>query len=373
MATHDYDNSRREGRWVDPPDMPGQGHGADGPSLDPQSMSPGNSTSPGGRRDTREARAARDARYIAAMAERDQDAQRSPQRGVTQGGQYGGYGADAIGRSTELRSGNGEKGPGTSYGAAGGGRASGSQAYGYERRVQRETEPSSRGPEARGGSAWDPRLGGSGRRSQMAENAQEHGEWDGLQAQGTSSASSDVVGRAGSPSRREDRPERTGSRGSELHGWQALGQPARQFDADYHQWRAEQLRKLDEEYEQWRSERYQKFSEEFNTWRKQRNVRDGSSGYTGVSADVHAQRESREVREHRAMSEPHASAPTAPAEIPDAGSASAFGGPPVRSAGGGGSKSAPPSTSGSNADRQEREGGRSGGILSSLLGSDKNK
>jgi hypothetical protein len=43
-----------------------------------------------------------------------------------------------------------------------------------------------------------------------------------------------------------------------------------QFDADYRQWRDEQMRLLDLDYAQWRKERYRKFSEEFSQWRSQR-------------------------------------------------------------------------------------------------------
>jgi len=43
-----------------------------------------------------------------------------------------------------------------------------------------------------------------------------------------------------------------------------------QFDADYRQWRDEQMRLLDLDYAQWRKERYRKFAEEFSQWRSQR-------------------------------------------------------------------------------------------------------
>jgi hypothetical protein len=43
-----------------------------------------------------------------------------------------------------------------------------------------------------------------------------------------------------------------------------------QFDAEYRQWREEQMRLLDRDYAQWRQERYRKFAEEFSQWRSQR-------------------------------------------------------------------------------------------------------
>ncbi len=46
---------------------------------------------------------------------------------------------------------------------------------------------------------------------------------------------------------------------------------SRQFDADYHQWRDEQLSALDDDYRAWRGERYQKFADEFSQWRSGRS------------------------------------------------------------------------------------------------------
>lgn len=46
---------------------------------------------------------------------------------------------------------------------------------------------------------------------------------------------------------------------------------SRQFDADYHQWREEQLSALDDDYRAWRGERYQKFADEFSQWRSGRS------------------------------------------------------------------------------------------------------
>lgn len=45
----------------------------------------------------------------------------------------------------------------------------------------------------------------------------------------------------------------------------------RQFDADYHQWRKEQLSELDDDYQAWRGERYKKFADEFSRWRSGRS------------------------------------------------------------------------------------------------------
>ncbi|MDR7092635.1 hypothetical protein [Hydrogenophaga laconesensis] len=42
-------------------------------------------------------------------------------------------------------------------------------------------------------------------------------------------------------------------------------------DADYSQWRREQLRALDDDYDQWRQDRFKKFSDEFTTWRSSRS------------------------------------------------------------------------------------------------------
>jgi hypothetical protein len=45
-----------------------------------------------------------------------------------------------------------------------------------------------------------------------------------------------------------------------------------EFDAEYRQWREEQLRLFDEDYRHWRKERYRKFSEEFDAWRRTRQT-----------------------------------------------------------------------------------------------------
>lgn len=57
--------------------------------------------------------------------------------------------------------------------------------------------------------------------------------------------------------------------GADPRGEPRHGHPE-DFEADYHQWRADQLRQLDEDYQAWRQERYQKFSSEFGQWREQR-------------------------------------------------------------------------------------------------------
>lgn len=66
-------------------------------------------------------------------------------------------------------------------------------------------------------------------------------------------------------------------------------------DADYLQWRAEQLRRLDADYHQWREARYRRFSDEFNQWREQRAAGRGPtadnpalSGMQGTDTTGHA-------------------------------------------------------------------------------------
>jgi hypothetical protein len=65
------------------------------------------------------------------------------------------------------------------------------------------------------------------------------------------------------------------------HGWSRRGDghdvDDRQFDADYRQWREQQMRELDRDYELWRQERYKKFSEEFDQWRAARRQSAGQS------------------------------------------------------------------------------------------------
>lgn len=101
-----------------------------------------------------------------------------------------------------------------SYGASSGGRASGSQRYGYEH------EPVYRAPPEGGA------------------RPEEHGSY------------------------RSERPEHEGRADRP--------DPSHRFDPDYHEWRAEQMRQLDKDYALWRQERYQKFAEEFETWRRHR-------------------------------------------------------------------------------------------------------
>lgn len=62
------------------------------------------------------------------------------------------------------------------------------------------------------------------------------------------------------------------------------------FDADYHQWRNQQIEALDNDYDEWRKERYQKFSTEFDTWRSSRsanatkNAQEKNGQTTAISA-----------------------------------------------------------------------------------------
>lgn len=393
MTPRDYEDPRRErdGRRDTQQGQQGSPTQSIGAPDQTANSSAGNAPTEV-RRDSREARAARDARYIAAMAGNDQQHQRSASGAATQPGQFGGYGAgdDAFGQGTETRSGG----------------ASGGQGYGYERRVERVNERvQERGHERRALPAqgeetiqqrqeprsdghWDPRMGGAGRRAQMAEGAFERS--DSLGRGGPSARAFGATGTgsmAGLPGLNDGRVDpderlqgRLPGRRSEEPGWQGSGQVQRQFDPDYHQWRAEQMRKLDEDYEQWKKERYQKFSEEFDAWRKQRlSGREPQGSYSGNDAIDRAQRESRQAREAHQTPEkrssedqrgpvnaPNAGNPGASQELPDAGSASAFGSPPLRSA-------ATPAAHERAQERAPERESRSGGILSSLLGTDKNK
>jgi hypothetical protein len=327
------------------------------------------------------------------MAANEQQ-QRSAPGGASQPGQFGGYGAgdDAFGRGTGARGGSGETGSG-GYGP---GRQANSQAYGYEPQDDRAGDER-RGTRMQGGGQphephnWDPRLGGAGRRAQMSERpdrleGRERGDFRGRPPESRpleASASGSMAALPGLHYGRGEqggREERMRSRSSDVPGLQGSAPAHRQFDADYHQWRAEQMRKLDEDYEQWRKERYQKFSEEFDAWRKQRGSgsgRDPQASYSGESSEGRAQREARQARETRDLHDArladdqrvpndgaNAAAPGSARELPDAGSASAFGNPPPRSAASQTADERPP---------QRESTSRSGGILSSLLGTDKNK
>lgn len=141
---------------------------------------------------------------------------------------------------------------GQSYGGSGG-RASGSQSQGYE-----PTE------DAEGRGRQDS--------AQWSQSVYDRSEARPL----------------GQPSGWERRPQearREGPPAPRTAGWRQAGEslgaggsgrpgPDRsdetQFDADYRQWREEQMRMLDREYAQWRQERYRKFAEEFSQWRSQR-------------------------------------------------------------------------------------------------------
>lgn len=395
MTPRDYEDQRREreGRWDTQQGQHGQ-HGQQGPptySISEPAQTAGASAGDAPkevRRDSREARAARDARYLAAMAGNDQQQLRAPPGAATQPGQFGAYGAsdDALGRGTGPRSGG----------------ASGSQGYGYERREDRTQERGNealgyerRGMRAHGenqreerqephaGGGWDPRMGGAGRRALMAETGFDRGEAlgrgdvSGRPTQAwVSGSTAGVPGLDDRSADRSGREERMRGRSSDGLSYQGSAPVQRQFDPDYHQWRADQIRKLDEEYEQWRKERFQKFSEEFDSWRKQRlSGRETQSGYSGDEVSDRAQREMRQSRDTRATLEARSGddqrAPSdaqnlgTVQELPDAGSASAFGSTPPRSAVG---------SPAAHERAPERESAsRSGGILSSLLGTDKNK
>lgn len=129
-------------------------------------------------------------------------------------------------------------GPGQSHGASVG-RASGSQAY---------------------GDAWPDPDGAQDRR--RPERPAQPAEWErrAHQAQRPALSARSVPSWRHSPQASEPPAGRPG-----------LERPDdSQFDADYHQWREEQMRLLDRDYAQWRQERYRKFAEEFSQWRSQR-------------------------------------------------------------------------------------------------------
>ncbi|HSN34147.1 MAG TPA: hypothetical protein VLU41_15765 [Ideonella sp.] len=94
------------------------------------------------------------------------------------------------------------------------------------------------------------------------------------------------VGGGGNPQQRWGPQQGYGGewRGDWGHAWQGgpMGYGAEHghehYDADYHQWRNEQLRNLDNDYRSWREDRYRKFSEEFGRWRSGRSAPAGSSG-----------------------------------------------------------------------------------------------
>ena len=75
-----------------------------------------------------------------------------------------------------------------------------------------------------------------------------------------------------------------GDRPYGTHGWTRGGggydMDDHQFDADYRQWREQQMRELDRDYAQWRQERYRKFSEEFDQWRATRRAGTSAGGDT---------------------------------------------------------------------------------------------
>lgn len=147
----------------------------------------------------------------------------------------------AFAASRQMRA-AGPAGPGSNYG--GSGRASGSQSYGEDPGLKdRPTDVPGEGvpvPQAdrrRAGQAWE---GTAPERSGMPTG----------------------------PGRSGRGPEASASRHPSVHG--AERSDDTQFDADYRQWREEQMRLLDLDYAQWRKERYRKFAEEFSQWRSQR-------------------------------------------------------------------------------------------------------
>ncbi|MES2980318.1 MAG: hypothetical protein V4731_18005 [Pseudomonadota bacterium] len=306
MASREYENARREGRWAD----------------EPSGDTAGNSAQAAGRR------------------ERDAPRAWASEHQRAASDQFGGYGPgdDTFGRGT-----------GGSYGSTSGGRASGSQSYGYA-------------------SQRDDRLAGEVRDRGGAENlprGYDRPDWG---------------SRGASPQGREPGRQDADRNQNQDPGHMGYQGHQREFDPDYYQWRSEQMRKLDRDYEQWRQERYQKFSEEFNRWRSQRDAPASSSSAASSQPEPRG-RSSRsnsagggsagasDERNSSSRAEGSGSRP-----LPDAGSASAFGSPPA----GGGRREAgasPGEKSGNETQARSPSGSSgSGGILSSLLGGgDKNK
>lgn len=164
-----------------------------------------------------------------------------------------GRGGGAFGPGREPR----QAGPsgGGSYGGSGG-RASGSQAYGQDRAGGREPQ----GPDS---AEFSQSVYG---RQEARRPAGADWERQSRPSRGPAPAEADrprpwPASRPGEPARDDRLPAR-------------YGVPDRpddtQFDADYRQWREEQMRMLDRDYAQWRQERYRKFAEEFSQWRTHR-------------------------------------------------------------------------------------------------------
>lgn len=157
------------------------------------------------------------------------------------------HGGSAFAREPR---GSGPSHPGSSYGAPSGGRASGSQAYGS----QPSTDEGHPTHSSDGDSAdVSPPVYG-----QKQARREDIGGWAGPERRADAPAARRQRSWPASPAPREpasagvQRPDDT------------------QFDADYRQWRDEQMRLLDLDYAQWRKERYRKFAEEFSQWRSQR-------------------------------------------------------------------------------------------------------
>ena len=181
-----------------------------------------------------------------------------------------GRAGSAFGSAREVRS-TGQMGPGGSYGGSGG-RASGSQAFGQRPAAPRQSEPPT--PEA-----WDDRDGPPPAygRSDTDEAAARSGNARGSPASEPRNTWADTTrGRSRQAETQERR--RSWQRGLER-------EEDTQFDADYRQWRDEQMRLLDRDYAQWRKERYRKFAEELSQWRSQRLPSHGQASTQRSSAE----------------------------------------------------------------------------------------
>ncbi len=141
----------------------------------------------------------------------------------------------------------------------------------YREREQAREPGAEHGARAEPGSAVQP------------DRRQEAGAWE-----------RPTLARSPRPRDNWDMPRDTPREGPRPRSWAGAGPLAgasgaqqaddTQFDADYRQWRDEQMRLLDQDYAQWRRERYRKFAEEFSQWRSQRlkaqasTVRAGDEG-----------------------------------------------------------------------------------------------
>lgn len=238
MPSRDYDPSQDDGR-------PGPRWSGE-PSRD------------AARRET-ERRNARGAAFDGPPA--DEDAPRG--HGGTFTPAQGSRSASAFGSRRDLRA-SSPAGPGSSHGGSGG-HTSGSQAYGQ--RPAQELARDAGAPEA-----WDDRDG--------PPPNQQHSERHGTSPHMDSArnhpsaerrnAWTDAPRARSRPLEAEDkRPTWQRGMNRDTHNNNSREDDT-QFDADYRQWRDEQMRLLDRDYAQWRQERYRKFAEEFSQWRSQR-------------------------------------------------------------------------------------------------------